>query len=202
MAYGKINTYDRLMKILTIGDSGVGKSSLISRFVDDTFDPRYLSTIGIDFKVRTIQVGTKRIKIHIWDTAGQERFRTVMMAYYRGAHGILLVYDITSRKSFESMAYWVKSIENHASEDVSCALIGNKCDDEEHRVVTTKEGKDLADRIHATFHETSAKAGTEIENAIVRLAAEVTAITLEPREPNTFSVVLHEDTNGSSACSC
>lgn len=105
-----------LIKLLLIGDSGVGKSCLLLRFSDDSFTPSFITTIGIDFKIRTITLDGKRIKLQIWDTAGQERFRTITTAYYRGAMGILLVYDVTDEKSFGNIRNWVKNIEQHASE--------------------------------------------------------------------------------------
>eukprot|EP00124_Ichthyophonus_hoferi_P002977 Ihof_evm1s231 gene=Ihof_evmTU1s231 len=124
----KSASYDYLIKLLLIGDSGVGKSCLLMRFCEDTFTPSFITTIGIDFKVRTVTLDGKKIKLQIWDTAGQERFRTITTAYYRGAMGILLVYDVTNRQSFENTRTWLKNIEQHAVEDVNKAIIGNKAD--------------------------------------------------------------------------
>eukprot|EP01099_Mayorella_cantabrigiensis_P000865 TRINITY_DN1367_c0_g1_i3.p1 TRINITY_DN1367_c0_g1~~TRINITY_DN1367_c0_g1_i3.p1 ORF type:complete len:210 (-),score=45.88 TRINITY_DN1367_c0_g1_i3:386-958(-) len=125
---GKSAAYDYLIKLLLIGDSGVGKSCLLLRFSDDSFTPSFITTIGIDFKIRTIELDGKRIKLQIWDTAGQERFRTITTAYYRGAMGILLVYDVTDEKSFQNIRNWIRNIEQHATESVNKMLIGNKCD--------------------------------------------------------------------------
>uniref|UniRef100_A0A2K6T3Q0 small monomeric GTPase n=1 Tax=Saimiri boliviensis boliviensis TaxID=39432 RepID=A0A2K6T3Q0_SAIBB len=104
-------TYDYLFKLLLIGDSGVGKTCVLFRFSEDAFNSTFISTIGIDFKIRTIELDGKRIKLQIWDTAGQERFRTITTAYYRGAMGIMLVYDITNEKSFDNIRNWIRNIE-------------------------------------------------------------------------------------------
>ncbi|MED6220296.1 Ras- protein RABE1d, variant 2 [Stylosanthes scabra] len=137
--------YDYLIKLLLIGDSGVGKSCLLLRFTDDTFTTSFITTIGIDFKIRTVELDGKRIKLQIWDTAGQERFRTITSAYYRGAMGILLVYDVTDESSFENIRNWIRNIEEHASDNVNRILVGNKADmDESKRVVPTSRGQALA----------------------------------------------------------
>ncbi|KAK8531995.1 hypothetical protein V6N13_131345 [Hibiscus sabdariffa] len=127
--------YDYLIKLLLIGDSGVGKSCLLLRFSDGSFTTSFITTIGIDFKIRTIELDGKRIKLQIWDTAGQERFRTITTAYYRGAMGILLVYDVTDESSFNNIRNWIRNIEQHASDNVNKVLVGNKADmDESKRV--------------------------------------------------------------------
>merc|ERR1711934_231249 len=125
---GNKSPYDMLIKLLLIGDSGVGKSCLLCRYSDDVFNSNFITTIGIDFKIRTIELDGAKIKLQIWDTAGQERFRTITQAYYRGAMGILLVYDVTDKKSFEHIKEWTKSIDQHASETAVKILVGNKCD--------------------------------------------------------------------------
>ena len=117
---------DHLFKLLLIGDSNAGKTCLLFRMAGNTFNTTFISTIGIDFKIQTLEVDGKKIKLHIWDTAGQERFRTITTAYYRGAMGIFLVYDITSHKSFKNCETWLKNIHDNASEDVKIMLIGNK----------------------------------------------------------------------------
>lgn len=144
----KGGSYDYLVKLLLIGDSGVGKSCLLLRFSDDSFTPSFITTIGIDFKIRTIELDGKRIKLQIWDTAGQERFRTITTAYYRGAMGILLVYDVTDEKSFANIRNWIRNIEQHASDNVNKMLVGNKCDMQDKRVVEADRGKALADEVN------------------------------------------------------
>ncbi|XP_044065196.1 ras-related protein Rab-13 isoform X3 [Siniperca chuatsi] len=133
--------YDFLFKLLLIGDSGVGKTCLIIRLAEDNFNSTYISTIGIDFKVKTIEVDGKKVKLQVWDTAGQERFKTITTAYYRGAMGIILVYDITDEKSFENIQNWMKSIKENASAGVSRMLLGNKCDIEAKRKVSKETGE-------------------------------------------------------------
>ncbi len=165
--------YDFLIKLLLIGDSGVGKSCLLLRFCDDAWTPSFITTIGIDFKIRTIELDGKRIKLQIWDTAGQERFRTITTAYYRGAMGILLVFDVTDQKSFENVRTWHANIEQHASEGVSKILIGNKSDWEEKRAVTTEQGEELAKELGIPYIETSAKSNANVEEAFFNLAREV-----------------------------
>jgi Ras-related protein Rab-8A len=172
-ASNKSAAYDYLIKLLLIGDSGVGKSCLLLRFSDDSFTPSFITTIGIDFKIRTIDLEGKRIKLQIWDTAGQERFRTITTAYYRGAMGILLVYDVTDEKSFNNIRNWIRNIEQHATESVNKILIGNKCDMVEKKVVDSARGKALADEYGIKFLETSAKNSINVEEAFITLAKDI-----------------------------
>lgn len=132
---------DYLFKLLLIGDSGVGKSCLLLRFADDTYTESFISTIGVDFKIRTSNIENKTVKLQIWDTAGQERFRTITCSYYRGAHGIIIVYDCSDVESFENVKKWLSEIDRYASEGVSKLLVGNKCDLVAQRKVTYEQGK-------------------------------------------------------------
>merc|ERR1712066_22512 len=161
--------YDYLLKLLLIGDSGVGKTCLLFRFAEDSFNPAFISTIGIDFKIRTIEVDGKRLKLQIWDTAGQERFRTITTAYYRGAAGIMLVYDVTSERSFDSISNWIRNIEENAAEGVEKLLIGNKSDLVDKRVISTERGKTLAMQYDIPFFETSAQNGENVEDSFVQI---------------------------------
>eukprot|EP01137_Pigoraptor_chileana_P004619 Opistho-2@46498 len=165
--------YDYLFKLLLIGDSGVGKTCVLFRFSDDAFNSTFISTIGIDFKIRTIDLDGKKIKLQIWDTAGQERFRTITTAYYRGAMGILLVYDITQDKTFDNIKNWIRNIEQHAAEDVEKMILGNKCDIEDKRMVTKERGQKLADEYGIKFLETSAKANINVEEAFMTIARDI-----------------------------
>jgi len=181
-ASSKNAAYDFLIKLLLIGDSGVGKSCLLLRFSDDSFTPSFITTIGIDFKIRTIDLEGKKIKLQIWDTAGQERFRTITTAYYRGAMGILLVYDVTDEKSFANMGNWIRNIEQHASENVNKILIGNKCDLVDKRVVDSVKGKALADEYRIKFLETSAKNSINVDEAFISLARDIKKRLIDTQE--------------------
>jgi len=150
-------TYDLLFKLLLIGDSGVGKTCILFRFSEDAFNTTFISTIGIDFKIKTIELRGKKIKLQIWDTAGQERFHTITTSYYRGAMGIMLVYDITNAKSFDNIAKWLRNIDEHANEDVERMILGNKADMEDKRVVSKERGEGIAREHNISFLETSAK---------------------------------------------
>jgi len=179
---GKNASYDYLIKLLLIGDSGVGKSCLLLRFSDDSFTPSFITTIGIDFKIRTIELDGKRIKLQIWDTAGQERFRTITTAYYRGAMGILLVYDVTDDKSFANIRNWIRNIEQHASENVNKILIGNKCDLVDKKVVDSSRAKILADECQIRFLETSAKNSINVDEAFISLARDIKKRLIDTNE--------------------
>ncbi|XP_034032355.1 ras-related protein Rab-8B-like [Thalassophryne amazonica] len=166
-------TYDYLFKLLLIGDSGVGKTCLLFRFSEDSFNTTFISTIGIDFKIRTIELEGKRVKLQIWDTAGQERFRTITTAYYRGAMGIMLVYDICNEKSFENIKNWIRNIEEHASSDVEKMILGNKCDMTDRRQVSKDRGEKLAIDYGVKFLETSAKSSLNVEEAFYTMGRDI-----------------------------
>jgi len=167
--------YDYLFKLLLIGDSGVGKSCLLLRFSDDTYTDSYISTIGVDFKIRTIELDGKTIKLQIWDTAGQERFRTITSSYYRGAHGIIVVYDCTDLESFNNVKQWLEEIDRYACENVNKLLVGNKCDLASKKVVNYQNAKEFADGLGIPFLETSAKNSTNVEQAFMTMASEIKA---------------------------
>jgi len=156
---------------------------LLLRFSDDSFTPSFITTIGIDFKIRTIDLDGKRIKLQIWDTAGQERFRTITTAYYRGAMGILLVYDVTDEKSFGNIRNWIRNIEQHATESVNKILIGNKCDMVDKKVIDYERGKALADEYGIKFLETSAKNSINVEESFVTLAKDIKKRLIDQQEP-------------------
>lgn len=165
--------YDYLFKLLLIGDSGVGKTCLLFRFAENSFNPTFISTIGIDFKIQTVEIDGKRIKLQVWDTAGQERFRTITTAYYRGAMGILLVYDVTNKKTFENITNWLRNIEEHAAEGVEQLLVGNKSDQEDRRLITEEQGQLLAVQHGIDFIECSALSGENVREAFFRMGRRV-----------------------------
>merc|ERR1739848_471326 len=165
--------YDYVFKLVLIGDSGVGKSCLLLRFADDTYTESHISTIGVDFKIRTIQLEGKTIKLQIWDTAGQERFRTITSSYYRGAHGIIVVYDTTDSETFEHVKTWLHEIDRYASENVNKLLVGNKSDLTTKRQVDSEAAKEFATQVSIPFLETSAKNATNVEDAFMTMAGEI-----------------------------
>ncbi|CAI5464659.1 unnamed protein product [Closterium sp. Yama58-4] len=160
------------LKILLIGDSAVGKTSLLFRFSEDQFQNVLTATIGVDFKVRNMEIDGEMVKLSIWDTAGQEKFRTLTEAYYRGAHGILLVYDITDKSSFDNVRGWINSIEEHSTRGVRVVVVGNKADMESRRVISKEQGQQLAHEFNVNFLETSAKADINVEEAFQCIAKE------------------------------
>lgn len=166
-------TYDMQIKLLMIGDSGVGKTCLLLRYANDSFSPTFITTIGIDFKIKNIEIDDKRVKLQIWDTAGQERFRTITTSYFRGAQGIVLVYDVTDRRSFESIRNWISQIQQHADVHVNKILVGNKCDMLDEKVVSTEEGQKLASEFGMKFWETSAKNDVNVEQSFHSIAKSV-----------------------------
>jgi len=159
--------------------AGVGKSSILVRFADDSFSQSFIATIGIDFKIRSVELDGKRVKLQIWDTAGQERFKTITTAYYRGAMGILLVYDVTNEESFSNIASWMRAIEQHASDSVNKVLLGNKADTSgplvSQRRVSTERGQRLAGEYGLQFFEVSAKSNVNIEQAFFTIARDIHA---------------------------
>lgn len=165
--------YDYLFKLVLIGDSGVGKSCLLLRFADDSFTDSYISTIGVDFRFRTVNIDQKTVKLQIWDTAGQERFRTITSAYYRGAHGIIMVYDVTNIESFEHVEEWLSEVNRHASESTLKLLVGNKADLTEDKKVDPAQAQAYADNLGISFLETSAKNSTNVEAAFLTMARQL-----------------------------
>ena len=155
---------------MLIGDSGVGKSCLLLRFADDSFTESYISTIGVDFRFRTIEVDGKVVKLQIWDTAGQERFRTITSAYYRGANAIMLVYDVCENNTFVHVDEWLKEVNRYASENTEKILIGNKADLINNKVVSTEIAQAFADNLDIPLIETSAKTATNVESAFMTIA--------------------------------
>eukprot|EP00746_Dinoflagellata_sp_MGD_P122837 gnl/MRDRNA2_/MRDRNA2_57607_c0_seq1.p1 gnl/MRDRNA2_/MRDRNA2_57607_c0~~gnl/MRDRNA2_/MRDRNA2_57607_c0_seq1.p1 ORF type:complete len:555 (-),score=112.80 gnl/MRDRNA2_/MRDRNA2_57607_c0_seq1:147-1811(-) len=169
--------YDYLFILVIVGDSGTGKSNLLLRFAEDTFTDSYISTIGVDFKIRTVEMDGKTVKLQIWDTAGQERFRTISSTYYRGAHGIIIVYDVNNRETFDNVEkVWFKEVEKYARENVNLMIIGNKADDPQKKVVSPDEAKKLAAKLGAGGKpvefsaEVSAKSKANVESSFLQLS--------------------------------
>ncbi|KAK7206730.1 ras family-domain-containing protein [Myxozyma melibiosi] len=165
--------YDYLFKVVLIGDSGVGKSNLLSRFTRDEFNLESKSTIGVEFATRSISVDGKTIKAQIWDTAGQERYRAITNAYYRGAVGALLVYDISKNSTYENSSRWLKELRDHADSNIVIMLVGNKSDLRHLRAVPTEEAKNFAAENNLSFIETSALDASNVELAFQNILTEI-----------------------------
>ncbi len=192
-----------MFKLVVVGDSGVGKSQLLSRFTNDEFDLDSKSTIGVEFSTRQIEHDGKTIEAQVWDTAGQERYRAITAAYYRGAVGALLVYDISKRLTFENVERWLKELRTHADPSIVVMLVGNKCDLKHLQAVLTDDAKSFAEQNNLAFIETSALDATNVDLAFETILIEiyriVTRKTLEAggdgaRPPDsTQKIVLNKD---------
>lgn len=184
--------YDYLFKVVLIGDSGVGKSNLLSRFTRNEFLLESKSTIGVEFATRTLQVEGRTIKAQIWDTAGQERYRAITSAYYRGALGALLVYDVTKPTTFENVSRWLKELRDHADSNIVITLIGNKTDLKHLRAVATEDAQSFAEKEGLSFIETSALEATNVEKAFQTILSEIYRIiskkSLSSGEPVTANI--------------
>ena len=164
---------DFLLKIVLIGDSGVGKTNLLSRFARDQFNPDSKSTIGVEFATKTLDIEGKTVKAQIWDTAGQERYRAITSAYYRGAIGALLLYDITASLTFNSLTRWLQELRENADSNIVVMLVGNKCDLQELRAVSKDEGVGFAQSENLLFIETSARDATNVQESFTTLITEI-----------------------------
>lgn len=201
-------------KILLIGDSNVGKSSILLRFTDDKFlSPEDTSaTIGVDFKVKMLEIDERRYKLTIWDTAGQERFRTLTSSYYRGAQGVILVYDVSKRESFEHLDNWVEELStycpsgNSAGDDdggVVKMVVGNKVDKESERQVSRKEGAEYARKHQTLFLECSAKTKIGVQQAMEELVCKIIDTpSLWRRSPSNTRATVTIDDSVTSGCAC
>ncbi|KAL1215784.1 Ras-related protein RABB1b [Cardamine amara subsp. amara] len=166
-------SYDYMCKFIIIGDTGVGKTCLLLQFTNKRFQPVHDLTIGSEFGYRTVTVDAHPIKFQIWDTAGQETFRSITRSYYRGAAGVLLVYDITRRGTFNHVASWLEDVQQHVSRNMSIILIGNKCDLDDKRAISKEEGQQFAQEHGLLFLEVSAKTAENVEEAFIKTAANI-----------------------------
>jgi small GTP-binding protein len=162
--------YDYLLKIIMVGDSGVGKSALLKSFMGEEFTKHYVSTIGVDFEIKQVVMNDKKVHMQIWDTAGQERFRTITTSYYRSSDAILLVFDVTDPNSFKNIHAWLEDVRQYARKDVDIMLVGNKVDLEKDRKVEFKTAKDFAEDNFIPYMETSAKTNFNVNQAFNSVA--------------------------------
>ena len=177
---------DTVYKVLLLGDSSVGKTCFLLRYCDRTFQEAHLSTIGLDYRLKTMTLkNNKNIKLQIWDTAGQDRFRALTKNYYKGANGIILIYDISTTQTFENVKVWINQIKEEANANVIIYLVGNKIDlPKDKRTVTEEEGQKLADEYKFLFKEASAKEGTNVNEIFQELVEKIDA-EAKPEMPNT-----------------
>ena len=161
------------LKILLLGDSSVGKTCFLLRFVEDSFTHNHISTIGVDYKIKLVNMNKQFIKLQIWDTAGQDRFRCITKNYFRGSDGIMLIYDITNQSSFNNIRNWISQIKDSLGEEARITLVGNKVDLESNRIVSTEDGMKLAKEHNFEFFEASAKENINIEEAFSNLSNEM-----------------------------
>ncbi|VDK44790.1 unnamed protein product [Anisakis simplex] len=165
-------SYNYLFKIVVVGDHNCGKSCILLRFAENSFRHDHISTLGVDFKLKTIKLGRDKIRLELWDTAGMERYRTIYNSYYHSAHGVMCVYDLTDERSFENLqSYWLKEIRSNAPSNAVLMLVGNKADLEDQRKVDFDRAEQLASRLGVSLYEVSAKTGINCEEAFQNLAA-------------------------------
>lgn len=176
--------FDYMYKTLIVGNSGVGKTAFLVRYCDDAFSPSFVSTVGIDFKVKTLFRQEKRIKLQIWDTAGQERYRTITTAYYRGAMGFILMFDLTNEESFQAVRGWATTIRDLSWENARIVLVGNKSDLTDVRTVTKESADDLARSLGVKYIETSAKEDINVKLTFDTLVDEISEKMAETMETN------------------
>ena len=167
------NENEERINIMTLGNSEVGKTCYILKYTEDFFQELYLTTVGIDFKVKTETINNKQYKLFLYDTTGQEKYKSIALNIIRNAQGIILMYDITNKKSFESIPEWIKSIRDSKGDNFPMILLGNKLDKEDIRIISEKEGKELADEYGIKFFETSNKTGVNVQEAGKALVNEI-----------------------------
>jgi len=168
----------------------VGKSSLLLRFCDNVFQEGTVNLTSVDFKTKNIVIHGKMVQLQVWDTAGQERFRTITSSFYRGAHGIIVVYDISDQASFNNVKLWMQEIQRYAAGGVCKMLVGNKLDLEDRRVISTSTAKDYAEGLGISFIETSAKTGQDVDKSFERLATEIVSMNGDP-PPSRDVIITH-----------
>lgn len=186
MTDNEIGNYDYIFKILLLGDSSVGKTCLLLRYSDDTFTENHISTIGLDYRFKLVTLeNKKKVKLQIWDTAGQDRFRAITKNYYKGAHGIILVYDVTNINSFNNIKSWISQIKENTTDNIKITFVGNKIDNEDSRKISHEEGQKLATEYDAKFFETSAKENIRVTDVFSYITEEIHNNVMRKEAENT-----------------
>lgn len=197
--------FDKSVKTVIVGDSGVGKTCILTRFIRDTFETDTSSTLGVEFMSKIVETSKRKIELQLWDTAGQELFRAVTKAYYRGSIGAFLVFDITKRESFNNIRRWLSDIKSTANPDVVCILVGNKCDLIELREIKTEEAKEFADENQLKYFEVSAKTGENINDAMLSCIDAIEKLIDEGKYDGTFGndqIEITDDDKNSNDSKC
>lgn len=196
------SSYDYLFKLIIIGDSGTGKSAVLTRYCDDMFFEALISTIGVDFKIKTIDMDGKKVKLQVWDTAGQERFRNIVNSYYRGCHGVFMVYNVSDRESFNNLSIWLNEIKKYGPKEFPPVIhvVGNKTDLK--RQVSHDEAKSYADSIGAAYSETSAKKSLGVNEAFASVLQDLLVRYNKMKSESKVQLELGNSTpvNSSSCC--
>lgn len=202
-----IDDYDALVKVVVIGDKSVGKSSLVLRFCDDTFPTQYIATIGVDFRIRTLDIDGKRTKMQVWDTAGEERFKAITKSYYRGAHGAIIVYDCSDKTTFENVPHWLEEVQPAALPGAPVLLVGNKCDMavNKNTSIDSNSAQAFALQHNMQWFEASAKTGFNVNELFTALARKcLEAGTLrrpaQPKPAIGLSTPVTQPEQGGCAC--
>jgi len=197
---------DVKLQLIIIGDSGVGKTSFMDRFVEAApeFRQSFNPTVGIDFKVKTVVVDGKRVKLQIWDTAGQEKFNSITTAYYRSARGAIIMYDVTRPQTFKSLEKWFQLMSEHGRGDVEVAVVGNKCDLSSDKRIDSRQGESAATKLGCHFYESSAKDNMNIENVFMGLVRNILVNMPLERPPDAADEPIKtlESSPAQSGCSC
>jgi len=180
------------LKICFAGDWGIGKTSLILRYVDDVFTLETKKTLQTDFKQKVVQIEGSQIKVRVFDTAGQERFKTITASYYRGAHGVIFVYDVTEVESFANLTQWIDEVQRYANEDVNRVIVGNKIDSVEERAIDLQRAKEFAAKEGIQYYETSAKTGENVEQVFTELVQAICNRMQVNTRPRSNTATKHE----------